>query len=174
MDRHEQIDVLYRETHGHLRRIVSAAVNTTATNVDDACAFAWSQLTRRHLDVTVSAGITRWLATTATREAIRLDRLDRRYQPLPDFDLGRAGEAPSASAALETREAIQELLASATARWQLRKVPRIGRLIARFTAAESASARHTDGVRRVDNPGDPCCCPVTRSARAEASLGPAT
>jgi DNA-directed RNA polymerase specialized sigma24 family protein len=165
MDRHEQIDALYRETHGRLRRIVSAAANTTTSNVDDACAFAWSQLTRRpHLDAAASAGITRWLATTATREAIRLDRLDRRCEPLHDHDFRRPGDLPSASAALESREAVQELLAPATDR-QRRLIifVALGLSYREMAAAEGSTHRTVDRqlhrgrerIRRAHGPRSP-------------------
>src|SRR5436190_14132483 len=67
-------DQLYREHARTLRRVVRMKVNTTDDNLDDACAFAWMQLVscqpRRN---TVFA----WLRTVATREAIRLDRIER-------------------------------------------------------------------------------------------------
>jgi DNA-directed RNA polymerase specialized sigma24 family protein len=67
-------DQLYRTHARTLRRVVRIKVNTSDETVEDACAFAWMQLVscqpRRN---TVFA----WLRTVATREAIRLDRIER-------------------------------------------------------------------------------------------------
>ena len=64
-----------------LRDRVSAVVNTSQVNIEDACMFAWVQLLRYELDeVDVAYS---WLTTVAIREAIKLDRADRRTRPLP-------------------------------------------------------------------------------------------
>ena len=64
-----------------LRDRVSAVVNTSQANIEDACMFAWVQLLRYELDE-VDAAYS-WLTTVAIREAIKLDRADRRTRPLP-------------------------------------------------------------------------------------------
>ena len=79
---------LYHQHAPTLRGVVRMKVNTTDENVDDACAFAWMQLVRHQpRRNTVFA----WLRTVATREAIRLDRIERRHTTV---DLG-ALEHPS-------------------------------------------------------------------------------
>jgi RNA polymerase sigma factor (sigma-70 family) len=67
-------DQLYRQHARALRSVLRMKVNTTDDNLDDACAFAWMQLVRcQPRRNTVFA----WLRTVATREAIRLDRIER-------------------------------------------------------------------------------------------------
>ena len=69
-----------------LRDRVSAVVNTSQVNIEDACMFAWVQLLRYELDE-VDAAYS-WLTTVAIREAIKLDRADRRTRPLPVDERG--------------------------------------------------------------------------------------
>ena len=64
-----------------LRDRVSAVVNTSQANIEDACMFAWVQLLRYELDE-VDAAYS-WLTTVAIREAVKLDRAERRTRPLP-------------------------------------------------------------------------------------------
>ena len=64
-----------------LRDRVSAVVNTSQANIEGACMFAWVQFLRCELDE-VDAAYS-WLTTVAIREAIKLDRADRRTRPLP-------------------------------------------------------------------------------------------
>jgi DNA-directed RNA polymerase specialized sigma24 family protein len=69
-------DPLYRQHARRLRSALRMKVNTTDDNLDDACAFAWMQFVRcQPRRNTVFA----WLRTVATREAIRLDRIERAY-----------------------------------------------------------------------------------------------
>jgi RNA polymerase sigma factor (sigma-70 family) len=63
-----------------LRDRVSAAVNTSQANIEDACMFAWVQFLRHEIDE-VDAAYS-WLTTVAIREAIKLDRAERRTRPL--------------------------------------------------------------------------------------------
>jgi DNA-directed RNA polymerase specialized sigma24 family protein len=171
MDRHRQIEDLYRVTHGHLQRIVSANVNTSASNIDDACAFAWTQLTQRpHLELTVFPRITGWLATTAIREALRLDHADRRFQPLPDeFGNGRSVSPPPLSAALETRESLDELLAPATERQRrVLILVALGHSYTEIAAVEGGSFRTVDrqlhrGRERIRQARATACPPRTQA-----------
>jgi hypothetical protein len=62
-----------------LVRIVQRLVNTDPATVDDACQFAWLQL----LPCQPNRETVRpWLITVARNEAIRLDRIRRRYEAL--------------------------------------------------------------------------------------------
>jgi RNA polymerase sigma factor (sigma-70 family) len=69
-----------------LRDRVSAVVNTSQANIEDACMFAWVQLLRHEIDE-VDAAYS-WLTTVAIREAVKLDRADRRTRPLPVDERG--------------------------------------------------------------------------------------
>ena len=69
-----------------LRDRVSAVVNTSQANVEDACMFAWLQLLRHEIDE-IDAAYS-WLTTVAIREAVKLDRADRRTRSLPVDDDG--------------------------------------------------------------------------------------
>ncbi len=83
---------LFSALQPRLLRAVHAAVNTSAANVDDACATAWTILLRRQPDR--ERNVFGWLCITAIREAIRLDAADRRELPLdavPDPERDRAG-----------------------------------------------------------------------------------
>jgi DNA-directed RNA polymerase specialized sigma24 family protein len=61
---------------------VRMKINTSDDIIDDACAFAWMQLLRcQPRRDTLFA----WLRTVATREALRLDRIERRHTAA-DFD----------------------------------------------------------------------------------------
>ena len=68
-----------------LRDRVSAVVNTSQANIEDACMFAWVQLLRHEIDE-IDAAYS-WLTTVAIREAVKLDRADRR-RSLPVDDNG--------------------------------------------------------------------------------------
>ncbi len=63
-----------------LRDRVSAVVNTSQANIEDACMFAWLQLLRHEIDE-IDAAYS-WLTTVAIREAVKLDRADRRTRSL--------------------------------------------------------------------------------------------
>jgi hypothetical protein len=74
---------------------VRAAVNTSEANVEEACAIAWAILLRGQPDR--EGNVFGWLHTTATREAVRLDRADRRHLAWADGDDANDGygRAPS-------------------------------------------------------------------------------
>jgi RNA polymerase sigma factor (sigma-70 family) len=66
---------LFAQHHVTLRRRVGRLVNTSDANMDEACSFAWMQLVRcqPRRETTLA-----WLTTVSVREAVRLDRRDRR------------------------------------------------------------------------------------------------
>jgi DNA-directed RNA polymerase specialized sigma24 family protein len=93
-ERTEQIAALYADHHETLRRAVHArSAGLSPSVVEDACAFAWLQLlTHEHIDVDPPhAGPLAWLTTTATREAWRMKRTERRATPLEHDVLDAAG-----------------------------------------------------------------------------------
>jgi RNA polymerase sigma factor (sigma-70 family) len=67
---------LYAAFHDELRCAVTRYVNTSPSNIEDACSDAWLALLRRKPDR--PATVRGWLVVVAVREAIRRDRLDRR------------------------------------------------------------------------------------------------
>ncbi len=71
---------LFRLHHQRMLRLVSRDVNTSEATVEDAVGFAFLQLVRTHPDTDESVG--GWLRVVARREAIRLDRRERRTVPL--------------------------------------------------------------------------------------------
>jgi DNA-directed RNA polymerase specialized sigma24 family protein len=88
---------LFAQYGVRLRRVTSLNVATTPANIDDACAFAWSELVARQPRRLTVFG---WLRTVARREAIRLDEIDRRAVQL-DVEkqpgLGRAAQPTTAA-----------------------------------------------------------------------------
>jgi RNA polymerase sigma factor (sigma-70 family) len=99
---------LFERHHARLRRVTAATVLTSWENVDDACAFAWSQLlTSQPRRETVFA----WLRQVARREAIRLDQGSLRTVHL-DIDKAPelAGRARSPVAAHRSAASTQGML----------------------------------------------------------------
>lgn len=76
----DDVGALFARFHVKLQRRVGAVVDTTAANVEDACMYAWLQFLRYELDETPQS--TSWLTTVAIREAVKLDRADRRNDPI--------------------------------------------------------------------------------------------
>ena len=74
---------LYAEHHDRLIRTVQKRVSTSPANIEDACSYAWFQLMRT--DPGRGFPVLAWLTTVAVREAIRLDRRDRRPTELTDY-----------------------------------------------------------------------------------------
>ena len=79
-----------------VRRVGYFARNAPGTTVEDACAFAWAQLTRR-TDIGLDDSGYWWLATVAVHEAWRLMRATREELPSglfwPETDI--VGELPN-------------------------------------------------------------------------------
>ena len=76
-----------------LRARVRSIVSTSEANIEDACMYAWLALLRHELDEVAEPYS--WLTTIAVREAVKLDRVDRRTRPLPLDEYGpqaRPGE----------------------------------------------------------------------------------
>src|SRR4051795_1577388 len=123
-------------THAtRLRRIVTANVNTSAANIEDACSFAWLQLVAKDPRRETLFG---WLAKVAIREAIRLDRRDRGIASIddaPDRVLATRSADSDATERVLIAEVIDEL-----AGIHPRKRAMLVMHAAGFTCAEIASA----------------------------------
>ncbi len=74
---------LFVAFNAELHRTVRKVVNTSAANVEDACADAWLALLRYRPER--RATVRGWLVVVAIREAVRRDRLDRRLRTLVEF-----------------------------------------------------------------------------------------
>lgn len=74
-----------------LRARVRSIVTTSEANIEDACMYAWLALLRHELDE-ISEPYS-WLTTLAIREAVKLERADRRTRPLVPDEYG-AQERP--------------------------------------------------------------------------------
>ena len=84
---------LFARYERKLRARVRSIVTTSEANVEDACMYAWLALLRHELDEVAEPYS--WLTTIAIREAVKLDRVDRRTRPLPLDEYGpqeRPGE----------------------------------------------------------------------------------
>src|SRR3954453_13915126 len=97
---------LYIAHANRLRRIVTANVNTSAANIEDACSFAWLQLVAKDPRRETVFG---WLAKVAIREAIRLDRRDRGRISMDD-GAEHSLQARSADADAQERILIAEVI----------------------------------------------------------------
>ncbi len=108
---------LFSVFHAELQRTVRRVVNTSAANIEDACADAWLALLRYQPERRPS--IRGWLVVVAIREAVRRDRLDRRHRPfIEDLDDDRTGVLAETVTALashddatfEAHEALERLI----------------------------------------------------------------
>lgn len=104
---------LYDEYANQLLRIVGSQVRTAQENVEDACHFAWVQYLSRAKQIHQD-GARGWLATTAIRQAWKLDTRQRRELSL-EAAAESAGELPVPSQLpgpaerVEQRERLHEL-----------------------------------------------------------------
>ena len=103
-------DSLFRLHNRSLVRVVRSVVCATDEDVDDACAFAWTQFLRRQPDRQMAFN---WLVKVATREAWRLARRGRREARLEDLPVDSCAKLGRLALddAIAARQAL-ELLAS--------------------------------------------------------------
>jgi len=107
------LSLLYAELAPQLERIVCANVQAADALLEEACQTAWSRLLAERVSLTPGTELG-WLATTATREALRLVRIQRR-----DLSLEREREEqgellelalePGPERALELREQLAQV-----------------------------------------------------------------
>jgi RNA polymerase sigma factor (sigma-70 family) len=97
--------VLYAEYRSKLVNTIRRQVRTSEENVQDACSFAWMQLLshqpRRGPEIFA------WLRTVAYREAIHLDRRDRRSPPVDDINEALLPAPDSPEAKVEARHRLE-------------------------------------------------------------------
>jgi RNA polymerase sigma factor (sigma-70 family) len=128
---------LYARLGRTLSEIVAHHVSTSRANVEDACSFAWLQMLRYQ---PARETLLAWLVRTGTREAIRLDRRDRRYEHATD-DLGEPAPIVSVCRPIEAH---LDLLAArdaiADARLRAREREILAAHIAGYRYSEIADA----------------------------------
>lgn len=104
---------LYAELAPQLERIVIANVRASRTLLEEACQTAWTRLVAERDSLTSGTELG-WLATTATREALRLVRRQRRDLSL-EQEHEENGEllefvfAPGPERVVEMRERLAEV-----------------------------------------------------------------
>jgi RNA polymerase sigma factor (sigma-70 family) len=103
-------EILYRAHHRRLLRLVAMDVGARPQVIEDACAYAWTELITRQPERTSIIG---WLRVVARHQAIRLAQRDRRtvslhaLAPMPAQE-SRATTCPP-SDATEHNEALRAL-----------------------------------------------------------------
>ena len=98
-----QLEATYADADRRLRQIVAFNVRAPEAVIEDACQTAWLRFTGRR-DAIPPGALLPWLATTATREALRL--VGRTQCEVP---LDALAAAPVSAAAARGPEAIAEL-----------------------------------------------------------------
>ena len=131
---------LFAEHHATLRTRVRRFVNTSQANADEACSFAWMQLLRRQPR---RETVLSWLTTVAIREAVRLDRRDRR-----DRHLVSGEEPPSHCQTLTHAEAFAALEVVASLPPRQREL--IGLQVAGYSRQEIAALSRVADVASVE------------------------
>jgi RNA polymerase sigma factor (sigma-70 family) len=81
---HDQVGEMYSALAGRLRQIVRADVRAPDALIEDACQVAWSRLIRHRGGIRREATLA-WLVTTASREAVRLNRRSNRELSLDEL-----------------------------------------------------------------------------------------
>lgn len=107
------LGALYSQLAPELERIVSANVRASSTLLEEACQTAWAWLVAERDSLTPGTELG-WLATSATREALRLVRTQRREVSL-EQEQEEGGEllelvlAPGPERVIELRERLAEV-----------------------------------------------------------------
>ena len=96
---------LFAQLADELVAIIGRLVNTSGVIVEDACQFAWMQLLQHQprRDTVRS-----WLITVAKREAVRLDQVSRRVEPM-SIGEQTPGEVPEPPARVDMLEQALDL-----------------------------------------------------------------
>lgn len=87
---HPPLEATYTQLAPRLQRIVGRNVRAPHCLIEDACQIAWGRWAV-HRDEVAPGSMLGWLVTTATREALRLIRLQSRYVSL-DTAVEEGGE----------------------------------------------------------------------------------
>jgi RNA polymerase sigma factor (sigma-70 family) len=104
---------LYQDLAPQLERIVNANVRASSTILEEACQAAWAWLVAERGSLTPGTELG-WLATTATREALRLVRAQRRELSLEqeretEGELLELTFEPGPELVMEARERLAEV-----------------------------------------------------------------
>jgi RNA polymerase sigma factor (sigma-70 family) len=104
---------LYVELAPQLERIVNANVQASSVLLEEACQIAWARLVAERDSLTPGTELG-WLATTATREALRLVRTQRRDLSLEqkreaEGELLEIASEPGPERLVELRERLAEV-----------------------------------------------------------------
>ena len=91
--RSDEVAELYGTLSGRLEQIVRMSVRAPEPLIEEACQVAWSRLVDRRDQVRRETALA-WLATTASREALKLLRRQRRELSLEEL-AERAPETPT-------------------------------------------------------------------------------
>jgi RNA polymerase sigma factor (sigma-70 family) len=107
-------ETTFSELAPRLQRIVARNVRAPEPLIEDACQIAWSRWVT-HRDRVAPGSVLAWLATTATREALRLLRCESRQVPFSEQP-GSGGQiinlpvrAPGPEQVVELRERLAEV-----------------------------------------------------------------
>jgi RNA polymerase sigma factor (sigma-70 family) len=103
--RAEEVGELYTALAVRLHQIVGARVRAPEPVIEDACQFAWSTLIRYRGSVRRDSALA-WLATTASRDALRQLRRDGRNRSLEQ--LAEEGVRPATRASVTSIEELVE------------------------------------------------------------------
>ena len=107
--RSDDLEVIYPRLSGELERILVTNMHLPAAVLEEACQAAWTQFALRRSEVTRGRELG-WLATTATREALKLLRASRREVSLDEEEhrqhlvaIGAVVPGPESSVELRAR-----------------------------------------------------------------------
>ena len=133
---------LYGELNGSLRQIVRFNVRAPDVLVEDACQVAWIRLVRRVSEVRREAALS-WLATTASREAVRMVRRADRELPLTELNEedGRCPALPTPEELVEFRSRVRSVGALPTRQQRLVWLRALGLSYTEMSGATGESTR---------------------------------
>jgi RNA polymerase sigma factor (sigma-70 family) len=139
---------LYTDLAPQLERIVSANVRASSTVLEEACQTAWAWLIAEHDSLTPGTELG-WLATTATREALRLVRAQRRDLSL-EQEQDAEGELlelvfePGPERVIEVRERLAEVRQLSPRQHRLVMLQGFGYRYSEISAVTGDSSRTID------------------------------
>ena len=142
-----EVAELYTEFASTLKRITRRRVHTSPETVEDACSTAWLTLVRCR---PYRNSVRGWLIAVAQHEALRLDRADRRIEPLATGDCNTdehpepAAPADTIEHALELAEALAALASLPERKRQMYTLYALGFTYDEIGSAAGASHRTVD------------------------------
>jgi RNA polymerase sigma factor (sigma-70 family) len=137
---------LYEALAPQLERIVNANVQASSTLLEEACQTAWTWLVAERDSLTPGTELG-WLATTATREALKLVRTQRRDLSLEQEQEGELLELvfePGPERVIEMRERLAEVRQLPPRQQRLVMLQGFGYRYAEISAVTGDSCRTID------------------------------